>query len=224
MDISFFLIALVTTFIKKKKNPHPFLAQISQRLRFIFLSPVFLIFHWHFECSMFGTESLIFPMNYCYLNFSILHFLILLFIDTPMFQTWNFFQFFPLLIAHFHSVCPKYFSYQILYHHASLYHCLIQALSSSLFVSLPLVLKHWVHETEILIIVFENTKPYFKCHNIFKSIFLYKNFTILFCLKSLCFLDEAKHQDERSAVRSTENHLGVPCMYSDVLATCHAHE
>lgn len=148
MDISFFLIALVTTFIKKKKNPHPFLAQISQRLRFIFLSPVFLIFHWHFECSMFGTESLIFPMNYCYPNFSILHFLILLFIDTPMFQTWNFFQFFLLLIAHFHSVCPKYFSYQILYHHASLYHCLIQALSSSLFVSLPLVL-YLVHSSSI---------------------------------------------------------------------------
>lgn len=53
--------------------------------------------------------------------------------------------------------------------------------------------------------------------------FMFTHFTTLFSLKSLCFLDEAKHQYERSAVRHTENHLGVPCTYSDVLATSHAH-
>ena len=58
----------------------------------------------------------------------------------------------------------------------------------------------------------------------FKSIFMYKNFTILVCLKSLCLLDEAKHQCERSVVRNTENRLGMPGMYTDVLTTSHAHE
>lgn len=51
-----------------------------------------------------------------------------------------------------------------------------------------------------------------------------KNITILTCLKSLCFPDEAKHQYERSAVRHTEHHLGMPCTYSDALATSYARE
>ena len=51
---------------------------------------------------------------------------------------------------------------------------------------------------------------------------MYKNITISVCLKSLSFLDEAEHQYERSPVRHTETHLGVPCTYSNALVTSHA--
>lgn len=53
---------------------------------------------------------------------------------------------------------------------------------------------------------------------------MYKNFPILVCLKSLCLLDEAKHQDERSAARHTENRAGMPGAYSDLLITSHARD
>lgn len=51
---------------------------------------------------------------------------------------------------------------------------------------------------------------------------MYKNITISVCLNSLSFLDEAEHQYERSPVRHPETHLGVPCTYSNALATSHA--
>ena len=75
---------------------------------------------------------------------------------------------------------------------------------------------------EILIIVYENTVPLSSAIKYFNLFFMYKNITISVSLKSLCFLDEAEHQYERSAVR--HNHLWVPGMYSDALATSHAHE
>lgn len=53
---------------------------------------------------------------------------------------------------------------------------------------------------------------------------MYKNITISFSLKSLCFLVEAERQYERSAVRHREDHLWVPGMYSDALAPSQAHE
>lgn len=77
---------------------------------------------------------------------------------------------------------------------------------------------------EILIIVYENTMPLSRAIKYFNLFFMYKNITISFSLKSLCFLVEAERQYERSAVRHREDHLWVPGMYSDALAPSQAHE
>lgn len=88
---------------------------------------------------------------------------------------------------------------------------------------LPLasVLKHWVQEIESFMVVYENTTTLSSAITYF-NLFLCIKISQFVCLKSLSFLDEAEHQYERSPVRHTETHLGVPCTYSNALATSHA--